>query len=76
VAPPGAPGARRRKCSAGLNVGAAWSISLQVTATYRPLTPKLRADHLAALDLLGRGVVGLQAPPLHWRGFVVVSALP
>jgi hypothetical protein len=51
-------------------------MSLQVTAKYRPLTPKLRADHLAALDLLGRCVVGLQAPPLGWRRFVVVSALP
>jgi hypothetical protein len=60
----------------GLNVAAVRSISLQVTAKYRPLTPKLRADHLAALDLLGRCVVGLQAPPLEWRRFVVVSALP
>jgi len=47
-----------------------------VTAKFRPLTPKLRADHLATLDLLGRGVIGLQAPPLQWRRFVVVSVLP
>jgi hypothetical protein len=46
-----------------------------VKAKYRPLSPKLRADHIAALHRLGQGVVNLSAPPLHWRRFVVVSVI-
>jgi len=46
-----------------------------VKAKYRPLSPQLRADHIAALHRLGQGVVSLSAPPLHWRRFVVVSVV-
>jgi hypothetical protein len=46
-----------------------------VKPKYRPLSPQLRADHIAALDRLGQGVVNLSAPPLHWRRFVVVSVV-
>jgi hypothetical protein len=48
---------------------------VKAKARYRPLSPALRADHIAALNRLGQGVVNLSAPPLHWRRFVVVSVL-
>lgn len=57
----------------GLNGAAARSIPLRVNARFRPLTPKLRADHVATLTLLGRGVLRQPRQLLQWRKFVVVS---
>jgi len=47
-----------------------------VKGQYRSLTPEERADHIAALALLGRMVLVPPAPPLHWRRFVVVIGDP
>jgi hypothetical protein len=45
-----------------------------VKPRYRRLTPELRAEHAAALHLLGRLVVALPPGRLQWRIFVVVTA--
>jgi hypothetical protein len=47
-----------------------------VKAPYRRLTPELRAEHVAALAVLGRLVVSLPSDRLQWRRFVVVSVEP
>jgi len=45
-----------------------------VKGQYRRLTPELRADHIAALAVLRRGVVALPPDRLQWRNFIVVTA--
>jgi hypothetical protein len=46
-----------------------------VNRPYRHLTPEQRADHVAALALLGRLVLTLPPDRLHWRRFVVVTVV-
>jgi hypothetical protein len=58
---------------AGLNRVGIWPIPSQVNVRFRPLTPDLRAYHVAALTVLCRRIARVATPLRAWRGFVVVS---
>jgi len=61
-------------CSRPLDSAAGWSIAFRVRGQFQRLTPKQRAEHVAALSTLGRLVIALPYDRLQWRRFVVMSA--
>lgn len=65
-----------KSCGLALNRCAIWPRYRRVNAEvqYRRLTPEQRADHVAALFLLGRLVDGLPPAVFMSRSFVILNS--